>query len=246
MLEIKNIHKTFGDAQVLRGVDLKVEKGDVIAILGPSGSGKTTLLRCMNFLETADSGTMQFDGEHFELGKMKKRDIARLRLKTGFVFQNYNLFLNKSALQNVAEGLIVARRMPKQEAYSIAERMLEKVGLSDRAGYFPHQLSGGQQQRVAIARALASEPEIIYFDEPTSALDPELTGEVLEVIKHLAAEGMTMIVVTHELGFARTVADRVIFMENGVVVEEGSAEDIFDRPAKERTREFLRMEWKEN
>ncbi len=246
MLEIKNIHKTFGDAQVLRGVDLKVEKGDVIAILGPSGSGKTTLLRCMNFLETADSGTMQFDGEHFELGKMKKRDIARLRLKTGFVFQNYNLFLNKSALQNVAEGLIVARRMPKQEAYSIAERMLEKVGLSDRAGYFPHQLSGGQQQRVAIARALASEPEIIYFDEPTSALDPELTGEVLEVIKHLAAEGMTMIVVTHELGFARTVADRVIFMENGVVVEEGSAEEIFDRPAKERTREFLRMEWKEN
>ena len=177
---------------------------------------------------------------------MKKRDIARLRLKTGFVFQNYNLFLNKSALQNVAEGLIVARRMPKQEAYSIAERMLEKVGLSDRAGYFPHQLSGGQQQRVAIARALASEPEIIYFDEPTSALDPELTGEVLEVIKHLAAEGMTMIVVTHELGFARTVADRVIFMENGVVVEEGSAEEIFDRPAKERTREFLRMEWKEN
>ena len=246
MLEIKNIHKTFGDAQVLRGVDLKVEKGDVIAILGPSGSGKTTLLRCMNFLETADSGTMQFDGEHFELGKMKKRDIARLRLKTGFVFQNYNLFLNKSALQNVAEGLIVARRMPKQEAFTVAERMLEKVGLSDRAGYYPHQLSGGQQQRVAIARALASEPEIIYFDEPTSALDPELTGEVLEVIKHLAAEGMTMIVVTHELGFARTVADHVIFMENGVVVEEGSAEDIFDRPAKERTREFLRMEWKEN
>lgn len=246
MLEIKNIHKTFGDAQVLRGVDLKVEKGDVIAILGPSGSGKTTLLRCMNFLETADSGTMEFDGERFELGKMKNRDIARLRLKTGFVFQNYNLFLNKSALQNVAEGLIVARRMPKQEAFTVAERMLEKVGLSDRAGYYPHQLSGGQQQRVAIARALASEPEIIYFDEPTSALDPELTGEVLEVIKHLAAEGMTMIVVTHELGFARTVADRVIFMENGVVVEEGSAEDIFDRPAKERTREFLRMEWKEN
>lgn len=246
MLEIKNIHKTFGDAQVLRGVDLKVEKGDVIAILGPSGSGKTTLLRCMNFLETADSGTMEFDGERFELGKMKKRDIARLRLKTGFVFQNYNLFLNKSALQNVAEGLIVARRMPKQEAFTVAERMLEKVGLSDRAGYYPHQLSGGQQQRVAIARALASEPEIIYFDEPTSALDPELTGEVLEVIKHLAAEGMTMIVVTHELGFARTVADRVIFMENGVVVEEGSAEEIFEHPVKERTREFLRMEWKEN
>lgn len=246
MLEIKNIRKTFDASEVLRGVDLKVDKGDVIAILGPSGSGKTTLLRCMNFLETADSGTMRFDGEEFALGHVKKKDIARLRRKTAFVFQNYNLFLNKTALQNVTEGLIVARKMPKAEALAVGRRMLDKVGLAERYAYYPHQLSGGQQQRVAIARALAAEPEIIYFDEPTSALDPELTGEVLEVMRRLADEGMTMLVVTHELSFAKTVSNKVIFMEDGAVVEQGSAEDIFEHPKEERTKAFLRLETKEN
>ena len=225
---------------VLNGVDLSVEKGDVVAILGPSGSGKTTLLRCLNFLETADSGTLVFDGESFDLGRISRADIARLRKKTAFVFQNYNLFRNKTALQNVTEGLIVARRMPKEQADEIGRRMLEKVGLADRADYYPRQLSGGQQQRVAIARALATDPEIIYFDEPTSALDPELTGEVLSVMRKLAEEGMTMLVVTHEMGFARNVSSKTVFMENGVVVEQAPSHEFFAHPREERTREFLR------
>ena len=192
MLEVKNVKKSFGGLQVLKGVSLSVNKGDVVAILGPSGSGKTTLLRCMNFLEMADEGQMTFDGEDFSMHSIPRRDIARLRKKTAFVFQNYNLFRNKTALQNVTEGLIVARRMPREQADAIGRRMLEKVGLADRADYYPRQLSGGQQQRVAIARALATDPEIIYFDEPTSALDPELTGEVLSVMRQLAEEGMTL------------------------------------------------------
>ena len=226
MLELKNIRKSFrtyakpgffhrpgakkvtSTLDVLNGVDLTVNKGDVVAILGPSGSGKTTLLRCLNFLEQADGGTLLFDGEAFDLGKISKADIARLRKKTAFVFQNYNLFRNKTALQNVTEGLIVARKMPKAEADALGRKMLEKVGLADRADYYPRQLSGGQQQRVAIARALATDPEILYFDEPTSALDPELTGEVLAVMRQLAEEGMTMLVVTHEMGFARNVSPR--------------------------------------
>ncbi len=239
MLEIKNIQKSFGTLEVLKGVDLKVEQGDVVAILGPSGSGKTTLLRCINFLESADSGTLIFDGEAFDLGKMAKKDISRLRRKTAFVFQNYNLFLNKTALQNVTEGLIVARKMNKAEAIEIGKRALDKVGLSDRCDYYPSQLSGGQQQRVAIARALATEPEIIYFDEPTSALDPELTGEVLSVMRQLANDGMTMLVVTHEMGFARTVSNKVVFMENGVVVEAGTSKEIFETPKLARTKAFL-------
>lgn len=262
MLEIKDIHKTFytyddkprfhigpfprGNARrvrsalhVLNGVDLSVEKGDVVAILGPSGSGKTTLLRCLNFLETADSGTLVFDGESFDLGRISRADIARLRKKTAFVFQNYNLFRNKTALQNVTEGLIVARRMPKEQADGIGRRMLEKVGLADRADYYPRQLSGGQQQRVAIARALATDPEIIYFDEPTSALDPEMVGEVLAVMKELARDGMTMVVVTHEIGFAREVADRVIFMEGGYIVEQGTPEEVINNPKEPRTIDFL-------
>ena len=240
MLEIRNVQKTFRtdakpglhagifhrpgtrkaaqELQVLRGVDLTVEKGDVVAILGPSGSGKTTLLRCLNFLETADAGQLILDGESFELSHASRADIARLRKKTAFVFQNYNLFRNKTALQNITEGLIVARKMPREQADAVGRRMLEKVGLADRADSYPRQLSGGQQQRVAIARALASDPEIIYFDEPTSALDPELTGEVLSVMRQLAEEGMTMLVVTHEMGFARNVSSKTVFMENGVVV----------------------------
>ena len=227
------------ELQVLRGVDLTVEKGDVVAILGPSGSGKTTLLRCLNFLETADAGTLTFDGEAFDLARADRASIARLRRKTAFVFQNYNLFRNKTALQNVTEGLIVARKMPKAEANAIGMKMLEKVGLADRADYYPRQLSGGQQQRVAIARALASDPEIIYFDEPTSALDPELTGEVLRVIRSLADQHTTMIIVTHEMAFARDVADHVVFMDGGTIVEEGTPTEVFENTHNERTKAFL-------
>ena len=246
MMEIRNVHKTFrtyakaglrpgahkvvSELPVLQGVDLTVEKGDVVAILGPSGSGKTTLLRCLNFLETADAGQLVLDGETFDLAHAGRADIARLRKKTAFVFQNYNLFRNKTALQNVTEGLIVARRMPREQADAIGRRMLEKVGLADRADYYPRQLSGGQQQRVAIARALATDPEIIYFDEPTSALDPELTGEVLSVMRQLAEEGMTMLVVTHEMGFARNVSSKTVFMENGVVVEQAPSREFFAAP----------------
>ena len=240
MLEIRNIHKRFGALDVLRGVDIAVEQGDVVAILGPSGSGKTTLLRCINFLEIADSGEMIFDGERFDLAHTSKKDVQRLRKKTGFVFQNYNLFQNKTALQNVTEGLIIARKTPREQAMEIAMGALSTVGLADRAQSYPSQLSGGQQQRVAIARAIATRPEIIYFDEPTSALDPELTGEVLSVMRDLAAEGMTMLVVTHEMGFARTVSSRVVFMENGVVVESAPSADFFEHPREERTKAFLR------
>ena len=257
MLEIRNVQKTFrtyakpglfhrpgarkviSELPVLRGVDLTVEKGDVMAILGPSGSGKTTLLRCLNFLETADAGQLVFDGESFNLAHASRADIARLRKKTAFVFQNYNLFRNKTALQNVTEGLIVARKLPKEQADEIGMKMLAKVGLADRADYYPRQLSGGQQQRVAIARALAADPEIIYFDEPTSALDPELTGEVLKVLRDLADRKTTMIIVTHEMHFARDVADRILFMDGGVVVEEGPAKQLIDHPREERTRQFL-------
>ena len=239
MLEVKQIHKSFGDLEVLKQVDLQVNKGDVVAILGPSGSGKTTLLRCLNFLERADGGELNFDGEHISLGHVSKKDAARLRKKTAFVFQNYDLFRNKTALENVTEGLIIGRKMPKAEAVQIGRQALEKVGLSDREGYYPSQLSGGQQQRVAIARAIATKPEIIYFDEPTSALDPELTGEVLAVMRTLAEEGMTMLVVTHEMGFAQNVSNKVVFMEHGVVVESGDSYSFFHSPREERTRSFL-------
>ncbi len=241
MLTIQNIQKSFDGTPVLKGVDLTVEKGDVVAILGPSGSGKTTLLRCINFLEQADSGTMVFDGETFSFGHISKKQIASLRRKTAFVFQNYNLFRNKTALQNVTAGLVVARRIPKAQAVETGRRMLQKVGMLERSDAYPHQLSGGQQQRVAIARALATDPEIIYFDEPTSALDPELIGEVLAVMRQLADEGRTMLVVTHEMNFARNVSSKVIFMENGVVVEAGPSKDFFAHPREERTRAFLRM-----
>ena len=239
MLQILDIKKSFGELHVLRGVDLDVEQGDVVAIIGPSGSGKTTLLRCINFLEKADSGTLIFDNEKFEFDKITKKEIARLRRKTAFVFQNYNLFLNKTALQNVTEGLIVARQMHKAEAIEIGKKALDKVGLSDRYDYYPSQLSGGQQQRVAIARALALDPDVLFFDEPTSALDPELTREVLRVIRELADEHMTMVIVTHEMAFARDVADRVAFMDGGVIVEEGPAQQVINNPQHSRTKAFL-------
>ncbi len=239
MLEIENVRKSFGSLEVLRGVSLSVEPGDVVAILGPSGSGKTTLLRCINFLESAGDGTMHFDGETFQMARMARKDIARLRKKTAFVFQDYNLFRNKTALQNVTEGLTAARRIPKKQAAELAVRALDKVGMAGRENHYPHQLSGGQQQRVAIARAIAANPEIIFFDEPTSALDPELTGEVLAVMRQLAEEGMTMLVVTHEIGFARTVSNKAVFMENGVVVEAGPSREFFQNPREERSKAFL-------
>lgn len=246
MLEIQNIQKKFDGMEVLKGISLSVKKGDVVAILGPSGSGKTTLLRCLNFLETADAGTMEFDGEQFSFGHVGKKDIARIRRKTAFVFQNYNLFLNKTALENVTEGLIVARKMPKEQAIQIGKQALDKVGLSDRYNYYPSQLSGGQQQRVGIARALATDPEIIFFDEPTSALDPELVGEVLTVMRKLAEEGRTMIVVTHEMNFAKNVSSHVIFMENGSILEEGDAKTFFEHPKEERVKPFLKTLGQEN
>ena len=239
MLKITGIRKSFSTLDVLKGVDLTVHKGEVVSLIGPSGSGKTTLLRCANFLDQAEDGTMVLDGQTYHLGHVRRTEMYEVRRHTAFVFQNYNLFLNKTALQNVTEGLIVARKMPKAEADAVGMKMLEKVGLADRADYYPRQLSGGQQQRVAIARALASGPEIIYFDEPTSALDPELTGEVLAVMRQLAQEGMTMLVVTHEMGFARNVSSRTVFMENGVVVEEAPSQEFFAHPKEARTREFL-------
>ena len=240
MLQIKNLRKRFDGPEVLKGVSLDVEKGDVVAILGPSGSGKTTLLRCINFLETADEGELIFDGEVFPLHGATRKDIGALRKKTAFVFQNYNLFRNKTALQNVTEGLIIGRKMPKDQANALGMRMLQKVGMADRADSYPNQLSGGQQQRVAIARALATDPEIILFDEPTSALDPELTGEVLAVMRALAQEGMTMLVVTHEMNFAKNVSSKVVFMEGGVVVEESDPTAFFQNPKQERARAFLK------
>ena len=239
MLTVKQVKKSFDGVEILKGVDLNVEKGDVVAILGPSGAGKTTLLRCINFLEHADEGELIFDGEHIDFAKASKKEIAAIRKKTAFVFQGFNLFANKTALENVTEGLIVARKMPKGKAVEIGKAALDKVGLSDRYDYYPDQLSGGQQQRVAIARAIATEPEIIYFDEPTSALDPELTIEVLEVMRKLAAEGRTMLVVTHEIRFARNVSTKVVLMEQGQVVEAGETQQIFENPREERTREFL-------
>ncbi len=243
ILKFNDIRKSFGELSVLKGIGLEVNKGDVVAILGPSGSGKTTLLRCLNFLERADSGSIVFDGVTYDAAKATKKEIHNLRMKTAFVFQNYNLFANKTAVENVMEGLVVARKMRKDEARAKALETLEKVGMLDWANHYPIQLSGGQQQRVAIARAIATDPDIIFFDEPTSALDPELTGEVLSVMKTLAQEGMTMLVVTHEMKFARQVATHTVFMENGVIVEEGPTKEVFEHPREKRTQEFInRME----
>ena len=241
MLEVKDLHCSYGTTQVLKGVDIRVNNGEVISILGSSGSGKTTLLRCISFLQKADSGTIRFDDFEKDITKLRHNEIRALRMKMGYVFQNFNLFRNMTVRQNVLEGLITARGVDRAEAEQTADEMLEKVGMLHRKDFYPDQLSGGQQQRVAIARAIATDPKIIYFDEPTSALDPELTVEVLAVMRDLAADGMTMLVVTHEMGFARNVSNQVVFMEHGVVVEQGSAKEIFTAPREERTRAFLRL-----
>ncbi len=246
MLKITNIHKSFGNNQILKGVDLEVNKGEVIVVLGPSGSGKTTMLRCINFLERADQGSIEFDDIKTDFRAAGQKTIRDIRKKSGFVFQNYNLFANKTALENVMEGLTVARGVPVKEAEERAKNALDRVGLKNRYDYYPSQLSGGQQQRVGIARAVALNPEVILFDEPTSALDPELVGEVLNVMKDLAKSGATMVVVTHEMDFARDVASKVIFMDKGVIVEEGTPEKIFTHPKEERTAQFLKRILKED
>ncbi|WP_293686807.1 amino acid ABC transporter ATP-binding protein [uncultured Phascolarctobacterium sp.] len=240
MLKVTNIRKAFKDNEVLKGVDIEVNKGDVVTILGPSGSGKTTLLRCINFLEQADGGQLDFDEQHLDYAKVTGKEIKAIRHKTAFVFQNYNLFNNKTALENVTEGLIYGRGVEKSKAVELAKKALDRVGLAERYNYYPSQLSGGQQQRVGIARAIAVEPEIILMDEPTSALDPELIGEVLGVIKSLADEGKTMVIVTHEMQFAKEISTNVIFMDGGKIVEQGSASKIFTNPEELRTRRFLR------
>ena len=240
VLTVTNLKKSFGPNEILKDISLSIEKGEVVSIIGPSGGGKTTLLRCLNFLEEADSGTLTFDGVSYTLPSVTKKEIGEIRKETGFVFQSYNLFANKTALENVTQGLITVRKKPKAEAEKIGMEMLRKVNMEDRASYVPAQLSGGQQQRVAIARALAGDPDIIYFDEPTSALDPELIGEVLRVMQDLAEGGLTMLVVTHEMSFARDVSKRTIFMEGGVIVEEGPSKELFTHPENARTAEFIR------
>lgn len=227
MLEIKNVSKSFGETEVLNNINLKVNTGEVVAILGASGTGKTTLLRLISFLEKADSGEITVDEFSYDMTKISKKEIQNLRMHMGFVFQSFNVFNNMTALENVMEGLVTARKIPKEAAKKTALEMLDKVGLSDRINFYPSELSGGQQQRVSIARALAANPRIILFDEPTSALDPELTREVLEVIKKLADEGSTMLVVTHEMDFARNVADRIILMEGNRITRDCSAKEYF-------------------
>ncbi|MFJ8256422.1 amino acid ABC transporter ATP-binding protein [Peribacillus asahii] len=241
MIRLTGIHKQFKDHEVLKGIDLEVKKGDVLTIIGPSGSGKTTFLRCINFLEKPDKGTIQI-GDELTINATKplKRDILQLRRRTAMVFQNYNLFQNKTVLENITEGLIVAQKRHKEDAKKVAENLLKKVGLLEKKDAYPSSLSGGQQQRVGIARALALNPDVILFDEPTSALDPEMVGEVLNLMKTIASEGITMIVVTHEIEFAREVSNHVVFMDGGHIVEVGTPEEVIVHPTKERTKQFLR------
>ena len=236
MLRIKNLHKYFGENQVLKGVDEEVKKGEVLVVIGPSGSGKSTFLRCLNFLEKPTLGEIVFEGQGIT---DKKCDINKIREKMGMVFQQFNLFPHKTVLENIIIAPIKVKKIPKEKAIEKANELLKKVGLLDKKDAYPSSLSGGQKQRIAIARALAMEPDVMLFDEPTSALDPEMVGEVLSVMKDLAKDGMTMVVVTHEMGFAKEVASRVIFMDNGTIVEEGKPEDIFIHPKNSRTREFL-------
>jgi L-cystine transport system ATP-binding protein len=239
MINVNGLKKAFWKNQELKGIDVSVKEGEVVVLLGPSGSGKTTLLRCLNFLEKADEGILTLDGQTVNLKKVSSREILEMRRKTAMVFQNYDLFINKNVLENVMEGLIVARKVSKVEASGIAEDILHKVGLTEKLTSRPFQLSGGQQQRVGIARALALNPKVILFDEPTSALDPEMVTDILELMKSVVKLGVTMIVVTHEMEFAFDVASKVIFMDQGEVVEQGAPKQIFGNPQKERTKQFL-------
>ena len=250
MIEIKDVHKFFGDLHVLKGVDMTVDKGEVCVLLGPSGSGKSTLLRCINGLEKISAGRVYLEGElmgmreverrgKIELHELRDKQVTAQRSRIGMVFHRFNLFPHMTALENVMEGPVQVQRVPKEQAKAEALELLTRVGLADRTDHYPAELSGGQQQRVAIARALAMKPELMLFDEPTSALDPELVGEVLEVMKDLAKDGMTMVVVTHEIGFAKEVADHLVFMDDGKIVEEGDARTIIENPQHPRAQEFF-------
>lgn len=236
LLEIKDLHKSFGNLEVIKGIDLEIDKGDIVVIIGPSGSGKSTVLRCMNLLEQPTSGDIVFEGQSI---MENKKNIDKIRENIGMVFQNFNLFPNKSIIENITLAPMKVKGISKADAEKKAEELLTRVGLIEKRDSFPNQLSGGQQQRIAIARALAMEPDMMLFDEPTSALDPEMVKEVLDVIKELADEGMTMAIVTHEMGFAKEVADRVIFVDGGKIVEDGSPDEVFNNPKSERAKDFF-------
>lgn len=238
MLKASNLHKSFGDLEVLKGIDLEVKPSEVVVLVGVSGSGKSTLLRCFNFLERINDGTIEIDGQVIDA---KKQKLSQVRAEVGMVFQHFNLFPHKTVLENVIEAPIIVKKEKKETAIAKAKVLLEKVGLADKADVYPSKLSGGQKQRVAIARALAMEPKALLFDEPTSALDPELVGEVLAVMKNLAEEGMTMVVVTHEMKFAREVADRIIMLDEGVIIENTDPKTFFENPSNERTRQFISL-----
>ncbi|MBQ6780957.1 MAG: amino acid ABC transporter ATP-binding protein [Treponema sp.] len=239
MLKIEHLHKSFGTKKILNDINLTVNTGEIVSIIGPSGTGKTTLLRCVNFLEKADSGTITIDDTKVQVTAATRRDIRALCLKSDMVFQSYNLFKNKTALENVMEGLTIVKKIPKNQAREIARAQLEKVGMLEWENSYPSQLSGGQQQRTAIARAVAMEPSILLLDEPTSALDPELTNEILNTIRKIAKDGITMLIVTHEIDFARELCDKIIFMDGGSIVEEGTPNEIFTNPKEERTKNFI-------
>ncbi|MGK9235886.1 amino acid ABC transporter ATP-binding protein [Inquilinus limosus] len=240
MISIRDVRKSFKGQVVVDGIGLDVDRGGIVSILGPSGSGKSTFLRCLNRLETPESGTIDIAGDRYDLAHLDRRRLQSLRMRIGMVFQNYNLFRHKTAIENVLEGLLVVKRLPRREAQEIAERHLALMGLADKAGQYPSSLSGGQQQRVAIARTLAMAPELILFDEPTSALDPEHTGEVLEAIRKAAGQGIPMIIVTHEMGFAREISSQVLFIDGGRVIEQGDPKSLFGNPQQQRTRDFLK------
>ena len=236
IISVKDLHKSYGKHEVLKGVDVDIRKEEVVCIIGPSGGGKSTFIRCLNFLEQPSGGHIFFEGDDL---MDKKVDLDKHREKIGMVFQHFNLFDNKNVLDNIALAPIKVKKMKTEQAYALAEKLLARVGLSEKAKQFPNQLSGGQKQRVAIARSLAMNPDVMLFDEPTSALDPEMVGEVLDLMKELARDGMTMVCVTHEIGFAKAVADRVLFLDQGVILEQNTPEELFNHPSNERTKDFL-------
>ena len=241
MISVKGLKKSFGDNQVLSGVNLEVQQGEIVTMIGPSGAGKTTLLRALNWLDAPDEGTITIDDAFIDAGKPSKKRIKTLRSKTAMVFQHYNLFNNKTALENVTESLILVQKLPKAQAHERGRRLLDRVGLSDKYNVYPSFLSGGQQQRVAIARALAVDPKVILFDEPTSALDPEWVNEVLTVMTEIAHDGMTMVVVSHEMRFVRDVSTRVVLLDDGQILEDGTPEQVFSNPQHERAKQFLKL-----